>query len=151
MYRSCIQLLRLFFWSNEKQKDSKHHKCHVSLAPEPPLRLIDWLIRLSFNVIFSNKVEIHHSHEVTQHVFRFTWSHTINLSVHKTLDKRFYLLIFTSFGLHRWSVLDKPLARSLFHCVVIHTSLISLVWKQTDFLSYFREIPLLIFALWYAE
>ena len=58
---------------------------------------------------FSNKLEIHHSHEVTQHVFRFTWSNTINLSVHKTLDKPFYLLIFTSFGLHRWSVLDKPL------------------------------------------
>ena len=37
---------------------------------------LDWLIKLGFNVIFSNKLEIHHSHEVTQHVFRFTWSNT---------------------------------------------------------------------------
>ena len=30
------------------------------------------LIQLSLNVILSNKLEIHHSHEVTHHVFRFT-------------------------------------------------------------------------------
>ena len=38
---------------------------------------IDWLIKLGFNVTFSNKIEIHHSHEVTQHVLRYTWSNTI--------------------------------------------------------------------------
>ena len=41
--------------------------------------LIDWLIKLGFNVTFSNKIEIHHSHEVTQHVFCFPWSNTTDL------------------------------------------------------------------------
>ena len=44
--------------------------------------LVDWLIKLGFNVIFSNILEIHHSHEVRQRVFRCTWSNTIILSVH---------------------------------------------------------------------
>ena len=68
--------------------------------------LIDWLIKLGFNVTFSNKIEIHHSHKIIQHVFRYTWSNTIVLLVHKNRHKFFYALI-----LHYWvSDLDSCVA-----------------------------------------
>ena len=55
--------------------------------------LADWLmIELGFNVIFSNKLEIHHSHEVTRQVFRCTWSNTTILLVHKSHNKLLYPL-----------------------------------------------------------
>ena len=55
--------------------------------------LIDWLIKLGFDVTFSNKIEIHYSHEVARHVFRYTWSNTIGLLFHKNHNKFFYALI----------------------------------------------------------
>ena len=45
----------------------------------PRRSMIDWLIKLGFNVVVSNKLKIHHSHEVIQHTFRCTWSSTITL------------------------------------------------------------------------
>ena len=79
------------FIENRCTKDSI--RSHSKTRENQQGFLIDWLSCVLMWFFFSNKLEIHHSHEETQHVFPSTWSNTITLLVQKNRHKFFYALI----------------------------------------------------------
>ena len=101
----CFELFDKFFqacrqFASYSRKIIEYLQFSVQIKIFPK----NWWIKLGFNVIFSNKLEIHHSHEVTQHVLRCTWGSTIILFRFTRFATNFSMFsCFASCGLHCWT------------------------------------------------